>query len=60
MLIRTILYQHIKILVKHLFLLNFRHELLSFEVQTKHVRSSRSIKPLFNPSVIGIPLTLLI
>ena len=33
MLIRTIFYQHIKILIKHAFLLNFRHELLLLVMQ---------------------------
>ena len=36
MLIKTIFYQHIKILIKHVFLLNFRLELLMFFEKTLH------------------------
>ena len=42
--IRAILYQYIKTLIKHVFLLNFTYELLmSFRMQGKE----RDLKPLY-------------
>ena len=50
--IRTILYQHIKILIKHVFLLNFRHELLigfedTFIGHISAIKNNANIQCLF-------------
>ena len=41
--IRTILYHYIKTLIKHVFLLNFTHELLMSFVSTIYKMSGRSL-----------------
>ena len=59
--IRTILYQYIKTLIKHVFLLNFTHELLmSFRMFTKGLSAYIALSFLCPTTVVVItPIELL-